>query len=215
MSASWCRTCRRRSRKWQAAGVPIEMGKTDKGPRPIRPGSPRRTACGSRSWRTRPRPFRSGIITCISTWRRRRSRRSRPGTSSTSARSPACAGQFQAADIPGANLTFTKSDTPTIADQGPRARPHRLRREGHGRYREAARADAGIKLDQPVLTPPRRQRVDASSTIRGEPRSSSTSAPIRCRAGALAKSCGCVLPSWNGVPGTPFVLPTHIFGERP
>ena len=41
-------------------------------------------------------------------------------------------GQFQAADIPGADLTFTKSDTPTVPTLGPRARSHRLRREGHG-----------------------------------------------------------------------------------
>jgi predicted enzyme related to lactoylglutathione lyase len=31
---------------------------------------------------------------------------------------PGMRGKFQAADIPGANLTFTKSDTPTVATKG-------------------------------------------------------------------------------------------------
>ena len=51
---------------------------------------------------------------------------------------PGMRGQNQAADIPGANLTFTKSDAPTVPTTRPRARPHRLRREEPGRVLQEA-----------------------------------------------------------------------------
>jgi len=52
---------------------------------------------------------------------------------------PGKRGRNQAADVPGANLTFTKSDKPTIPTRGPPPRSRRLRREGPRRLRQEAR----------------------------------------------------------------------------
>jgi catechol 2,3-dioxygenase-like lactoylglutathione lyase family enzyme len=66
---------------------------------------------------------------------------------------PGMRGRFQAADIPGANLTFTKSDTPTGPTLG-RVLDHIgfdvLNLEAFCKKLEAA----GIKLDRPLVTQP-------------------------------------------------------------
>jgi catechol 2,3-dioxygenase-like lactoylglutathione lyase family enzyme len=66
---------------------------------------------------------------------------------------PGMRGRFQAADIPGANLTFTKSDTPTIPTKG-RVLDHIgfdvKNLEAFAKNLEAA----GIKLDQPIISRP-------------------------------------------------------------
>jgi uncharacterized glyoxalase superfamily protein PhnB len=66
---------------------------------------------------------------------------------------PGMRGQFQAADIPGANLTFTKTDTPTVPTKG-----RILDHIGFDVKDLAAFAKkmeaAGIKLDQPIVTQP-------------------------------------------------------------
>ena len=66
---------------------------------------------------------------------------------------PGMRGRFQAADIPGANLTFTKSDTPTIPTSG-RVLDHIgfdvKNLEEFCKKLEAA----GIKLDRPIVTQP-------------------------------------------------------------
>ena len=61
---------------------------------------------------------------------------------------PGKRGQFDAADLPGVNLTFTKSDTPDRADEGTHAGSHRIRdrgprsvlQEGGGQRREVRHA---------------------------------------------------------------------------
>jgi catechol 2,3-dioxygenase-like lactoylglutathione lyase family enzyme len=62
-------------------------------------------------------------------------------------------GRFQAADLPGVNLTFTKSDTPTIPTAG-RVLDHIgfdvKNMDAIVKKLEAA----GIKLDRPVVTQP-------------------------------------------------------------
>jgi catechol 2,3-dioxygenase-like lactoylglutathione lyase family enzyme len=66
---------------------------------------------------------------------------------------PGMRGQFQAADIPGANLTFTKTDTPTVPTKG-----RILDHIGFDVKDLAAFAKkleaAGIKLDQTIVTQP-------------------------------------------------------------
>jgi catechol 2,3-dioxygenase-like lactoylglutathione lyase family enzyme len=62
-------------------------------------------------------------------------------------------GRFQAADIPGANLTFTKSDTPTVPTLG-RVLDH-IGFDVKNMDEFVKKLDAaGIKLDRPVVTQP-------------------------------------------------------------
>ena len=66
---------------------------------------------------------------------------------------PGMRGQFQAADIPGANLTFTKSDTPTVPTTG-RILDH-IGFDVKDLAAYAAKLDAaGIKLDRAIVTQP-------------------------------------------------------------
>jgi catechol 2,3-dioxygenase-like lactoylglutathione lyase family enzyme len=62
-------------------------------------------------------------------------------------------GRFQAADLPGVNLTFTKSDTPTIPTAG-RVLDH-IGFDVKNMDATVKRLEAaGIKLDRPVVTQP-------------------------------------------------------------
>jgi catechol 2,3-dioxygenase-like lactoylglutathione lyase family enzyme len=66
---------------------------------------------------------------------------------------PGMRGRFQAADIPGANLTFTKSDTPTIATLG-RVLDHiGFDVQNLEEFCKKLQA-AGITLDRPLVTQP-------------------------------------------------------------
>ena len=85
---------------------------------------------------------------------------------------PGKRGQFDAADLPGVNLTFAKADTPTVGDQRALARSHRLRgEEPRGVLQEArsGRHQAGSSVHAAARTRRRRSRF---SPIRGAPTSS-------------------------------------------
>ena len=54
---------------------------------------------------------------------------------------PGVRGSFQAADLPGVNLTFSPSDRPVRADPASRARSHRVRDREPGGVLQAARGE--------------------------------------------------------------------------
>jgi catechol 2,3-dioxygenase-like lactoylglutathione lyase family enzyme len=135
--------------KWQAAGVPIEMGKNDKGPRTDQAWVT--TADGLRieilEDKAQTVPIRhhhvhfyvaEAAIPEIQTWYVKHF-----------GAVAGMRGRFQAADIPGANLTFTKSATPTIPTKG-RVLDH-IGFDVKDMDATVKRlTDAGIKLDRPV-----------------------------------------------------------------
>src|SRR5438445_242752 len=66
---------------------------------------------------------------------------------------PGKRGQFEAADLPGVNLTFAKSDTPTVGTKGRELDHHGFEIKGLEAFCKKAEA-AGIKLDMPYTPRP-------------------------------------------------------------
>src|SRR5206468_11831465 len=105
-------------------------------------------SCALRFWKTRTRSFPSGIITYTSMCRNPQYPRSRHGTRKHSAQNPEREDKTKA-DLPGANLTFSKAEGPAVSTKG-RALDHIgfdvNNLEAFCKKLEAA----GIKLERPI-----------------------------------------------------------------
>jgi len=135
--------------KWKAAGVPIEMGKDRTDQAWITTVDGLRVEILEDKSQTVPIKHHhvhyylaESAIPAIQAWYAKHF-----------GATPGMRGRFQAADVPGANLTFTKSDTPTIPTKG-RVLDH-IGFDIKNLDEFAKKLEAGgVKLTQPVVRRP-------------------------------------------------------------